>query len=55
MRRLPTGVNWALLYNASMEFDYLDMQIAGSTIQEVRQLIDRFEKYPAIDLFEEYL
>ena len=29
MRRLPTGVNWALLYNASMEFDPQDRQIAA--------------------------
>jgi CubicO group peptidase (beta-lactamase class C family) len=54
MKRLPNGVNWALLYNASMEFDHLDMEIAGSTIQEVRQLVERFEKYPDIDLFKEY-
>ncbi len=54
MKRLPTGVNWALLYNASMEFDPQDMQLASSTIHEVRQLIERFEKYPDIDLFKEY-
>ncbi|HKB36260.1 MAG TPA: hypothetical protein VKD72_07380, partial [Gemmataceae bacterium] len=54
MKRLPTGVNWALLYNASMEFDPLDMQIAGSTVQEVRKLVESFEKYPDIDLFKEY-
>jgi len=54
MKRLPTGVNWALLYNASMEFDRLDGQIVGSTIQEVRQLVERFDKYPDIDLFKEF-
>ncbi len=54
MKRLPTGVNWALLYNASMEFDPQDMHLAASTIHEVRQLIERFDKYPDIDLFKEY-
>jgi CubicO group peptidase (beta-lactamase class C family) len=54
MKRLPTGVNWALLYNASMEFDPQDMQLAAGTIHEVRQLIERFDKYPDIDLFKEY-
>ena len=54
MKRLPAGVNWALLYNASMEFDPLDMQIAGSTVQEVRKLVESHEKYPDIDLFKEY-
>jgi hypothetical protein len=25
MKRLPTGVNWVLLYNAGMDFDPLDI------------------------------
>jgi N-acyl-D-amino-acid deacylase len=54
MKRLPTGVNWALLYNASMEFDPLDMQTAASTVQAVRQLIENIGKYPDIDLFKEF-
>lgn len=54
MKRLPNGVNWALLYNASMEFDPQDHQIAASTIHEVRQVVERFEKLPDIDLFKEY-
>jgi N-acyl-D-amino-acid deacylase len=54
MKRLPSGVNWALLYNASMEFDRLDAQVVGSTIQEVHELVEKFEKYPDIDLFKEY-
>jgi len=54
MKRLPTGVNWVLLYNASMEFDPVDMQITASTVQEVHQFIERHDKYPDIDLFKEY-
>ena len=54
MKRLPTGVCWALLYNASMEFDPQDAQTAAATVQEVRQLVERFEKYPDVDLFKEY-
>jgi hypothetical protein len=54
MKRLPTGVSWALLYNASMEFDPQDMQTAASTVQEVRQLIEGLGKYPDIDLFKDY-
>ncbi|OAI39643.1 hypothetical protein AYO40_05625 [Planctomycetaceae bacterium SCGC AG-212-D15] len=54
MKRLPNGVNWALLYNASMEFDPQDMRIAASTIREARELIDKFEDYPDIDLFKEF-
>jgi N-acyl-D-amino-acid deacylase len=54
MKRLPTGINWALLYNASMEFDAVDMQIGASTVHHVRQLVEGVEKYPDIDLFKEY-
>jgi N-acyl-D-amino-acid deacylase len=54
MKRLPTGVNWALLYNASMEFDPQDMQTASATIHEVRRHVESIGKYPDIDLFKEY-
>jgi N-acyl-D-amino-acid deacylase len=54
MKRLPNGVSWALVYNASMEFDPQDMRLAASTIREARELIERFEDYPDIDLFKEF-
>src|SRR5262249_28103234 len=54
MKRLPSGVSWALLYNASMEFDPVDMNIASTTVQEVRRLVDGIDKYPDVNLFKEY-
>jgi hypothetical protein len=54
LKRLPTGVNWALLYNASMEFDPVDMHLLASTVKEVHQLLKRLDKYPDIDQFKEY-
>jgi hypothetical protein len=54
MKRLYSGVNWALLYNASMEFDPQDLQLASNTIHEARNLVERFDKYPDIDLFKEF-
>ncbi len=54
MKRLPNGVNWVLLYNASMDFDPHDLQIATGTVQEVRKLIDGVNKHPDIDLFKEF-
>jgi hypothetical protein len=54
MKRLATGVNWALLYNASMEFDPQDQQLAARTVHEVQQLVEHFDKHPDIDLFKEY-
>ena len=50
----PWRVNWALVYNASMEFDMVDQRITASTAREVHNLIEQFEKYPDIDLFKEY-
>ena len=54
MKRRPNGVCWCLLYNASMDFDPVDMEIAGSTVQEVRHLVEDIDKYPDIDLFKDY-
>jgi hypothetical protein len=54
MKRLPTGVNWVLLYNASMEFDPQEMQLVTATVRDVHQLVEGIEKHPDIDLFKEY-
>jgi N-acyl-D-amino-acid deacylase len=54
MKRLPSGVNWALLYNASMEFDPQDTRVAGHVAQEVHQIVEANTKYPDIDLFKDY-
>jgi len=54
MKRLGTGVNWALLYNASMEFDPQDTQIASRTVHEVHDLVEGLGKYPDIDLFKDF-
>ena len=54
MKRLPNGVSWALLYNASMEFDPQDMRAVAATVSEVHKLVERVGKYPDIDLFKEY-
>jgi hypothetical protein len=54
MKRLPTGASWCLLYNASMDFDPVDMQIAAGAVQEVRRAVESIGKYPDIDLFKEY-
>jgi len=54
MKRLPSGLNWALLYNASMEFDPHDTQVAANVAQEVQQVVEANQKYPDIDLFKDY-
>jgi hypothetical protein len=37
-----------------MEFDPQDRQTVSGTVHEVRQLVERFDKYPDTDLFAEY-
>lgn len=54
MKRLPSGLNWALLFNASMEFDPQDTRVAANVVQELHKLVESYTKYPDIDLFKEY-
>lgn len=54
MKRSPAGVNWSLVYNASMEFDPTDRELASSTVKEVRSLVDNHDKYHDNDLFKDY-
>jgi N-acyl-D-amino-acid deacylase len=54
MKRLHNGINWALMYNASMEFDPVDTRMVTKTVDEVQELVDRIDTYPDIDLFDEY-
>jgi N-acyl-D-amino-acid deacylase len=54
MKRLTNGVSWVLLYNAGMEFDPQDLEIAAGTVHEVRKLIEKLDQFPDIDLFDEY-
>jgi N-acyl-D-amino-acid deacylase len=54
MKRLPNGVCWCLFYNASMEFDPVDTQVASGAVQDVHRLVEGIEKYPNLDLFKEF-
>lgn len=53
MKRNPKGVNWVLLFNASMDPDNIDGSVAQHAVREVQQAVERMDKYPNIDLFEE--
>ena len=54
MKRMPTGVNWVLLLNASMDADATDTHIAAAAVQEVRKQIELIEKHPDVDLFKDF-
>src|SRR5262249_24434268 len=52
MKRLPEGVNWVLLFNASMNMDPLDTRIVSDAVHEVRKTLEGLQKFPDIDLFK---
>jgi CubicO group peptidase (beta-lactamase class C family) len=54
MKRSSAGLNWVLLFNASMEFDPHDRDVALNAVREVKQLVEGLEKYPDVDLFNVY-
>ncbi len=54
MKRLPNGVTWVLLFNASMNPDPLDMKVAADAVQEVRRALEQLEQLPDVDLFKEF-
>jgi N-acyl-D-amino-acid deacylase len=54
MKRLPNGVTWVLLFNASVQPDATDSRIAADAVKEVRETVDRFDKYPEVDLFKDF-
>jgi N-acyl-D-amino-acid deacylase len=54
MKRKPSGVNAVLLFNASMNPDTVDTQIAADAVKEVREALERQQAFPAVDLFPEF-
>lgn len=54
MKRAPNGVCWALLFNASMEMDADDSKAIADALKRVWETIETAQKFPAIDLFDEF-
>jgi N-acyl-D-amino-acid deacylase len=54
MKRRLDGINWVLLFNASMEFDPQDVDYLTGALKEILEKIDRLDKYPDVDLFKEF-
>jgi N-acyl-D-amino-acid deacylase len=54
MKRSPRGVNWALVFNASMNPDMLDAKAVKDTVHLVRERVEMLERFPDIDLFKEF-
>jgi N-acyl-D-amino-acid deacylase len=54
MKRLTTGTSWVLLFNASMNPDPTDSRLVGDAVQQVREALEKHEKFPDVDLFPEF-
>jgi hypothetical protein len=54
MKRRFEGINWVLLFNASMEFDQQDADQFAGALKEILQAIDSFDKSPDVDLFKDF-
>jgi CubicO group peptidase (beta-lactamase class C family) len=48
------GLNWALLFNVSMQPDPVDAQIVRGAAREVQEQVERLDRYPAVDLFDSF-
>lgn len=53
MKRLPSGINWVLLFNASMQPDSVDTSLISEAMREVREAVEQ-ANHPDIDLFKEF-
>jgi len=54
MKRTVKGVNWALVFNASMQPDMLDAKIGQAALHEIRDTVERMKEYPKVDFFKEF-
>jgi N-acyl-D-amino-acid deacylase len=54
MKRQPNGVTWVLLFNASMTPDQTDAKTLGDAVYRVRELLEKHEKLPDVDLFPDF-
>jgi N-acyl-D-amino-acid deacylase len=54
MKRRIDGLNWVLLFNASMEFDAQDVDHLAGGVKEILQKVETVEQYPDEDLFKEF-
>jgi N-acyl-D-amino-acid deacylase len=53
MQRSPRGVNSVLVFNASVQPDLSDRQIAKAAVRQVREAVERVRDYPKVDLFRD--
>ena len=54
MRRSAAGINWAILFNVSMQPDESDASLLKQAVQEIHQHVESLKKMPDVDLFKDF-
>jgi CubicO group peptidase (beta-lactamase class C family) len=54
LKRRPDGVGWVLLFNASLDPDTTDTKTLGDAVHRVREAIERQDRFPDVDLFNDF-
>jgi N-acyl-D-amino-acid deacylase len=54
MKRNKNGINWILVFNASMQPDLIDAKLQRAALQEIHDTLDRIREHPQVDLFQEF-
>lgn len=54
MKRNAKGVNWALLFNVSMELDQVDVSAISQVVRDIHERVEGLKEYPDIDFFKDY-
>ena len=54
MKRSAKGLNWALLFNVSMDLDPVDVSVISQTVQEIHRHVEELHEYPDVDYFKDF-
>jgi N-acyl-D-amino-acid deacylase len=54
MRRSANGINWAIMFNVSMQPDESDASLLKQAVQEIHQHVEGLKNIPDVDLFKDF-
>jgi len=54
MKHSPKGLDWALLFNVSMDLDQIDYSAVSQVVRDIHERVEGLKEYPDIDYFKDY-
>jgi len=54
MKRNLKGLNWALLFNVSMDLDQVDVSAVSQVVRDIHQQLEGLKEVPDVDYFKDY-